>query len=328
MKSFRAQKAVVFVILAALQLAARGELSIYCSPAGGIGPTAGTMRRDPSDIIRVGDLYYVWYSKGKVADGYNSTIWYATSPDGHAWTEKGEALARGPAGSWDAQSVFTPNILVAAGKYWLFYTAVPKPFFNSGPDITKTAIGIAVADSPDGRWKKLDANPVLKPSEKPAQFDSMRVDDACLLVREGKYWLYYKGRQWNNTPAHTKTGLAIAEAPQGPYVKHALNPIIQGGHEVLVWPLGTGVAAMVNIGPTGIARTIQYAPDGVSFSRLQDLRMVPSAPGAYRPEAFMGSANGRMPRWGIQIGRKKGFLPFLERFDCDWRTDKPSKASE
>ena len=69
------------------------------SEAKGIGVEAGVMRRDPSDIIKVGDLYYVWYSKGRIAPGYDATVWYATSPDGHTWTEQGMALAKGePAG--------------------------------------------------------------------------------------------------------------------------------------------------------------------------------------------------------------------------------------
>jgi predicted GH43/DUF377 family glycosyl hydrolase len=174
------------------------------SPAEGLGPREAVMRRDPSDVIKVEELFYVWYSRGPQAHGYNATVWYATSPDGRQWTEKGEALARGPQGSWDEQSVFTPNILVAENKYWLFYTAVRKPFVNTGPKITKTAIGVAVADSPVGPWRKLDRNPVLTASDDPNQFDSMRVDDACLIVRGGKYLLYFKGRQWDNTPGNTK----------------------------------------------------------------------------------------------------------------------------
>ena len=290
-------------------------LAVTYSPAQGIGPEKGVMRRDPSDIIKVGNLYYLWYSKGPQAHGYNATIWYATSPDGYLWTEKGEALARGGVGSWDEQSVFTPNILVAEGKYWLFYTAVPKPFTNTGNRVTKSAIGIACSDSPDGPWVKLPSNPVLKTSDDPSAFDSMRVDDACLLVREGKYWLYYKGRQWDNTPGNTKMGVAVAENPGGSYLKHTGNPVIAGGHEVLVWPFEKGVVAMVNIGPKGIRKTLQYAPDGLAFEKWSDLKMVPHAAGAYRPEAFTDSRTGTMPEWGVQIGTRKGYLPFLERFD-------------
>ena len=298
------------------------NMAIALSPAEGIGPEKGVMRRDPSDIIRVGGLYYVWYSKGHQDHGYNATVSYATSEDGNRWTERGEVLARGPKGSWDEQSVFTPNILVAGGRYWLFYTAVPKPFFNRGPNITKTAVGIAVSDSPDGPWEKLKTNPILKASDDPGEFDSLRVDDACLIVRDGRYWLYYKGRQWNNTPANTRLGVAIAERPEGPYVKHEGNPIVRGGHEVMAWPYGRGVVALINLGPKGIARTLQYAEDGITFRRMSDVNRVPHGAGTYRPEAFTDSGKGTMIDWGIHIGKeKKGWLPFLQRFDCTWEFD-------
>ncbi len=266
------------------------ELSYKITPAKNLGPEIGVMRRDPSDIIRVKNLYYVWY---------------ATSYDGHTWTERGEALARGPKDSWEEQSVFTPNILVANEKYWLFYTAVPKPFINSGPKITKTAIGIAVSDSPDGPWAKLKTNPILKASDDPKMFDSMRVDDACLIVRDGKYWMYFKGRQWDNTPSNTRMGLAIADTPEGPYVKYNANPITRGGHEVIVWPYGNGIVALIgHNGPKGVRETLQYAEDGISFKRMSDLKHIAWAAGTYRPEAFTGSNKGKMIEWGIQIGGK------------------------
>ena len=284
----------------------------------GLEPSATVMRRDPSDVIKVGDDYFVWYTKGAVFHGYDSTIWYATSRDGHTWTERGEALVRGGKDSWDEQSVFTPSILMGEGKYWLFFTAVPKPFTNEGDRVTKSAIGVAVADQPEGPWKKLSHNPVLRTSDDPAHFDSMRVDDACLIVREGKYWLYYKGRQWDNTPGNTKMGVAIADRPDGPYVKSSGNPVIPAGHEVLVWPHGQGVVAMINIGPPGLRQTLQYAADGLRFTKLADLPDVPAAAGAYRPEAFTDSGRGEMIGWGINIRSRPGMLPFLQRFDCKW----------
>jgi hypothetical protein len=295
-------------------VAATMTMTCRTVPATGLGPEEGVMRRDPSDVIKAGGLYYVWYSKGKVAHGYDATVWYATSPDGLTWTEKGEALTRGAQGGWDERSVFTPNILVAEGRYWLFFSGVSAKWAPGKPD---TAIGIAVADTPDGPWRKLPGGPVLKGTGDPKDFDSMLVDDACLIVRGGKYWLYYKGRQLENTPANTKLAVAIADKPEGPYVRYPGNPVVAGGHEVLVWPYGKGVAAMINIGPPQIRSTIQYAPDGLDFSKLADAVHVPAAPGAFRPDAFTDSGKGEMIRWGIQIGAKKGFLPFLERFECE-----------
>jgi len=305
--------ALIAALTAMAQAETRALKAIY-SPAQGIGAETGVMRRDPSDIIKVGDLYYAWYSKGKIAPGYDATVWYATSPDGHRWAEKGMALGKGKPGAWDGASVFTPNILVAEGRYWLFYTGTSRKFCKGFKPDSK--IGIAVSNSPDGPWERLATNPVLTNSDAPKEFDSHLVDDACLIVRGGKYWLYYKGRQLGKSPRETKLGLAIADRPQGPYVKVRENPVIPGGHEVLVWPQGTGVAAMIGTtGPKAIARSIMYAPDGLHFSKTHNVIDVPHAPGAYRPEAFTDSGLGTLIEWGLHIGKRKGFLPFIERFD-------------
>jgi hypothetical protein len=273
------------------------------------------MRRDPSDVIKVGDHYYVWYSKGTIGPGYDATVWYATSTDGHTWTEKGMALAKGEPGGWDGASVFTPNILVAEGRYWLFYTATSRKY-HAKPFNPDSKIGIAVSDSPDGPWKRLATNPALKNSDNPEDFDSHLVDDSCLLKREGKYWLYYKGRQLGKSPAQTKMGLAIADRPEGPYVRVKENPVIPGNHEVLAWPQGKGVAAMIGtVGPAHIKNTVQYAEDGIHFSKTHDVKSGPSAGGAYRPEAFTQSGKGDLPKWGVEIGTAKGHLPFIGRFD-------------
>lgn len=284
------------------------------SELNGIGTEPGVMRRDPSDVIKVDNLYYVWYSKGKIAPGYDATVWYATSLDGYIWTEKGIALSKGEPGSWEGASVFTPNILVAEGKYWLFYTGVSKEYKRPyNPD---SKISIAVSDSPDGPWERLATNPALKNSSNPDDFDSHLVDDACLIVRDGKYWLYYKGRQLGKSPAETQMGVAIANHPQGPYVKHNSNPVIPGNHEVLVWSQGTGVAAMIGTtGPKDITDTIQFAEDGIHFLKTHNVKNGPWAGGAYRPEAFTQSGNGTIPEWGVEIGKSTGQLPFIQRFD-------------
>ncbi|WP_442512192.1 family 43 glycosylhydrolase [Novipirellula sp. SH528] len=284
------------------------------SPAEGIGVQQGVMRRDPSDIIKVADLYYVWYSKGPQSSGYDATVWYATSPDGHQWTEKGVAIEKGTpgSGSWDEASVFTPNILVAEGKYWLFFSGISANM-KVKPD---TKIGLAVADSPDGPWTKLESNPVLKGGDDPKKFDSHLIDDACLIVRDGKYWFYYKGRQLGKSPAQTQLGVAIADKPEGPYIKHPSNPVIPGNHEVLVWPQGKGVAALIGtVGPKSITHSIMFSEDGVNFTKTHTVANVPTAAGAYRPEAFTDSGKGERIQWGVHIGKRKGSLPFIERFD-------------
>lgn len=287
----------------------------------GIGAQDGVMRRDPSDIIKVGPLYYVWYSKGTISPGYDATIWYATSADGRTWTENAMALDKGTAGTWEGASVFTPNIMVAENKYWLFYTGTSNDFHKK-PFNPDSKIGIAVSDSPNGPWERLATNPALSNSPDKEDFDSHLVDDACLLARDGKYYFYYKGRQQGKSPGQTQMGLAIADKPQGPYVRHESNPVIPGNHEVLVWPQGTGVAAMIGTtGPKDIVKSVLYAADGVNFKKTHNVVKGPWAGGAFRPEAFTQSGNGKLPEWGVEIarpkgkGKGKGKLPCIGRFD-------------
>ena len=292
----------------------------------GIGREKGVTRRDPSDVIKVGSQYFVWYTRTTEASGgyYDASIWYAISPDGKNWKEQGKAVDQGPKGDWDGESVFTPNIMAFQGRYYLFYTAIAEPWTPR----FQTAIGVAVAESPEGPWKKSDNNPVLEtgPGEWKGQsgswreanpgaaFDSHVVDDACLVVRDGQYWLYYKGRQKGLSPSQTKMGVAIAEHPEGPYKKSKLNPLVNSGHEVLVAPWGKGIVALV--GRTGPQKnTIQYAPDGLHFDVKADIKNPPWAPGAYRPDAFTETDHGSGFRWGICLGGGK--WPYLRRFECD-----------
>lgn len=284
------------------------------SKLSGIGVEQGVMRRDPSDVIKVGELYYVWYSKGPKSGGYDATIWYATSADGHDWTEQGMALGKGTIdGNWDEASVFTPNILVAEGKYWLFFSGISKKPIRR-PD---TKIGVAVSDSPDGPWERVGEDPILQGSDNPEDFDSHLIDDACLIVRDGKYWFYFKGRQIGKTASQTNTGVAFADKPAGPYTKYEGNPVLTGVHEVLVWPQGEGVAALVGgIATHERSNSIVYSEDGLNFTRLYPAKNVPHAAGAYRPEAFTGSVDGELVEWGVHIGKYgRKNLPYIERFD-------------
>ncbi|MPR33033.1 family 43 glycosylhydrolase [Salmonirosea aquatica] len=285
-----------------------------------LGPETGITRRDPSDVIKVGGLYYLWYTKVLESQegypsGYPGVIAYATSPDGENWQEEGVCLETGQGKSWDSHGVFTPNILVADGKYYLFYTAVPEPFdvpYTKG--ITPTAIGVAVADRPEGPWKKFKKNPILKPeASEPDYFDSFRVDDASLIVRDGKYWLYYKGRSQNKSTGDTKMGLAIADKPTGPYKKQKQYGALHAGHEVLVWPLNGGVASMATAsGP----KAIYFAADGVHFEMQDKAENCPSAPGMYRSDNFQNNTSMQPPYWGIshRLTKKKDNEPFAALF--------------
>lgn len=272
----------------------------------------GVTRRDPSPVIQVGDLYHVWYSRSTEADhGFTATVWHATSPDGFAWTEQNETIGRGGAGRFDECGVFTPSILVAQGRYYLFYTAMPLAW-REHPHTTKGAIGVAVADSPEGPWRKIGDGPVLQTGDNDTDFDSLRVDDTCFLVRDGKYWMYYKGRQMGRSYKETGMGLAIADAPAGPYVKHTASPLLNRGHEVCVWPHGAGFASLVS--PYGAKNTLEWSDDGLHFRTIAQVE-APMAPGPFRADGFRDGA-GPGITWGLCIQNHPQW-PSLQRFECE-----------
>jgi hypothetical protein len=286
------------------------------------GPGSGVGRRDPSDVIKVGDTWHVWYSRmtNDVTTGYDASVWHATSTNsGYHWVEQGEVVPRGTGDDWDVTSTFTPNILFHDGTYYLYYTAVGPNFTQDYEEEGKTGIGVATASSPYGPWTKYAGNPILVPSTDTSKFDSFRVDDSCLAVREGNVWLYYKGRPWGFTAANTKMGVAVATNGVGPFVRqNGGDPVQLGGHEVQIWAdADEGIYSMVNgVGPADLTYTIQYAPDGLNFTKYADISSSePGAPGLFRWELTDPSLGCR-PDWGVygtrQLGRYEIDFPVPE----------------
>jgi hypothetical protein len=313
----------------------------------GIGLTPGLTRRDPSDVIRVGDVYYVWYSRvdhdhlpeHKLelrTSGYVATIWYAESRDGgFSWTEIGEALRVGEPGSFDSFAVFTPNIAVIQGRYYLYYTGVkPTPgredVFENNSHNDTTAIGLAAASSPEGPFERVSTQPILRVmppkragGELITTFDSYRVDDAAVVVRDYdrdgdlEVGLYYKGRDFKQGirgPALTRMGLAVARSPEGPYIRvNRGAAVLPESHEVLVWPHREGVAAYASF-----SQTLEFAPDGIDFLNPRlgiKTEPRPNAPGFFRPDLTSPQTFGRGVRWGISM--RGGPHPYLVRFEID-----------
>lgn len=285
------------------------KIGFLYEKVSGIGYEKGCTRRDPSDIIKVNGICYVYYTKiyGR-APGYWGSVWYATSKDnGYNWKEQGEILGLGKKGMFDSQATFTPNVFSSGGKYYLYYTGVkPTPGnakgeFENNNTIDITAIGVAVSDSPGGPFTRVSEEPILKVSVEPEKFDSYRVDDAALLYRNGLYWLYYKGRSRVNQsegPAHTQMGVAFSKDPQGPFIKYS-RPILPQSHEVMVWQEGTGIGALASL-----SGTLEYAPDGIDFTSnklLVKVKEFPRAPGAYRNDLNEFTNWGEGLKWGISM---------------------------
>jgi hypothetical protein len=312
------------------------KVEISYEPVQGIGPETGMLRRDPSDVIKVGGQFYIWYTKVLESspgypEGFNGTIWFATSTDGVRWIEQGQALGRGEEHKFDAFGAFTPNILYAptTNKYYLYYTGVR---IEGGQrwDFQKFSgsIGVAVADTPDGGmsgWQRANnGDAILSPRINETEvFDGWHTDDTVMFYRDQKYWLYYKGHslakqlQGSNLPeGATPMGLAVSNRPDGGFerVPHtsAKSFLVQPGHELLLWPYHDGILSL----PTGHYRPahrddfrLHYSPDGLDFTAvspvIQSAKQGPNqglrAPGLYRPDLLLRTPSSSEKAWGISM---------------------------
>lgn len=308
---------------------------------GDLAYEEGIVRRDPSAIIHENGKYYVWYTKGVGAtQGFGGPpeyrvfpwdmcdIWYATSEDGWTWKEEGPAVERGEAGSYDDRSVFTTEIFVHEGIYYLVYQTVKFPYTVR----VKNQVGIAWSKSPEGPWTKSEA-PILSPADngiwegeddnrfnviRKGDFDSHKVHDPCILNVNGKFHLYYKGEQMGEEITfggrQIRHGVAIADHPLGPYKKSPYNPISNSGHEICVWPYKGGVASLITTdGPE--KNTIQWAADGINFEIQSVIKGAPHAIGLNR--SLEGGDNPIAPlAWGLTHQYMTDDYQYIRRFHC------------
>lgn len=126
-------------------------------------------------------------------------------------------------------------------------------------------------------------------------WDANVVHDPSLIVREGQYWLYYKGTPRNAVEATQKNellnpgfadvnraiwGVGMADKPEGLYMKLAFYPVLMSGHEVIAWPHSRGVFAFMSEGPE--RNSIQYAEDCINLYPVFHGITPPEAAGDYR----------------------------------------------
>lgn len=307
-----------------------------------------TTYRDVTSPIKIGDTYHIWYSKSwgvppvgqkngsqeSYQDIKNNwkriyswdfvSIWHATSKDTYNWKEEGMALEPGPTDSFDDRCVFTPDILVANGKYYLYYQVAKSPHvYREGPH----SIAMAWADNPNGPWHK-SKKPILTPSE-PGHFDSKKVHDPSIIVKGGKYYLYYKGdgdhenRKQFGEPFYIGWGVAVADNPEGPFVKSELNPVVAGGHEVVIFPYKSGVCGMLRQGPE--LYSMQYAKDGLNFEMVSHVTDVPHAGTFFRQGKFkdIDKYPAKLPTWGLSHSYRLGSREaFIIRYDVNFKKPK------
>lgn len=191
--------------------------------------------------------YHVFYSRWKLEYGFVPG-WVSHSEIAHAVSDnidgpyvfKDVVLGARDREYWDGTTAHNPYIIEKDGKYYLYYmgTTAPEGTVETPSSYSpqwyeyrnRQQIGVAVSDSLDGPWTRLD-EPVFAPDKEPnedgsTKWDSMLVSNPALTVMpDGRILLIYKGVQ-DTTGGDTskkngvvKIGVAIADDPQGPFVR-------------------------------------------------------------------------------------------------------------
>jgi hypothetical protein len=141
---------------------------------------------------------------------------------------------------WDGTTTHNPNVLQQDRKFYLFYMG------NTGDGNypvhrNNQRIGVAVADRPEGPWKRFD-RPIVDVSPDKTAFDSLCVTNPAAAVRpDGGILLIYKAvERVEGKPmgGRVRYGAALADRPEGPYTKtrgHIFEAT--GGKDARTWML-------------------------------------------------------------------------------------------
>lgn len=179
-----------------------------------------------SPLIGPNGKTHLFVSRWPLAEGFKAWIthceiarYVSDRPEG-PFVFKEVVLRGTEADTWDKKSPHNPNVHKIGNQYVLLYIA------NSGGTrqerIASQCIGMMVADSPEGPWKKVgDDGLLLKPPKDSTiwSYDSeVGVNNPALFAHpDGRYFLYYKARKKNDV---RRMGVAIADQLEGPYVFH------------------------------------------------------------------------------------------------------------
>lgn len=289
------------------------SIDMRLSPAYGLRDKEWR-RQDPSNILKIEAAFYVWYARHSAHFKWNETrtringmeIWTARSEDGHHWTEYGPVLPPSKPGQWHERATHAPHVVPWKGRFYLFFSAFYGPY-HTETRTGRKCIGMAAASHPHGPFKHVGEEPILTPSGDLSAFDYFLIDDACVIRRNGKFWLYYKGR--NSDASECRLGVAEADTITGPYQRLGSDAVCSANwHTGCVWPHRQGVAGIVD--NTAVA----YSEDGLSFTLGATVPKGINDAGVFCTDAFEETANGRGISWGLALGRGP---EHIFRFDAE-----------
>ena len=188
-------------------------------------------------------LYHMFYSRWKKELGW---VWETHSEIAHAvsespfgpFTHKDVALPIRGAEYWDGLCTHNPTVHKFNGKYYLYYmgnTGDGKIYSKPGKiklnpiHRNNQRIGVAVADNPNGPWKRFD-KPLVDVSPDSTALDALMTSNPSITQRpDGGFLMVYKAVSkkkpgiWGGPVVHC---VATSDSPTGPFKKYD-KPVFQ-----------------------------------------------------------------------------------------------------
>lgn len=116
--------------------------------------------------------------------------------------------------TWDKYGAHNPEVKRVGDKYVLLY--IGNSDYRQPPHPANQCIGMALADSPYGPWRKVGENGKILDASDSTKWNYQSrngVANPAFLAKDGKFFLYFKTRGGDDL----KYGLATADKLQGPY---------------------------------------------------------------------------------------------------------------
>ncbi|MDV7185893.1 glycoside hydrolase family protein [Lutibacter sp. TH_r2] len=192
-------------------------------------------------------LYHMFYSRWKKDLGW---VWETHSEIAHAVSEspfgpfkhKDIALEIRDAKLWDGLCTHNPTVHKFGDKYYLYYmgnTGDGKIYSKPGKiklnpvHRNNQRIGVAVADSPNGPWKRF-GKPLIDVSKDSTSLDALMTSNPSITQKpDGGYLMVYKAVSkkkpgiWGGPVVHC---VATSDNPTGPFVKYDKPVFTAEGH--------------------------------------------------------------------------------------------------
>jgi len=177
--------------------------------------------------------YHLFYSRWPREHGFYA--WVTSSEVAHAVSDspfgpfefRDVALPHRGAEYWDGMYTHNPTVHYFNGKYYLYYTGNFGDGEITSPRLNMThrnnqRIGVAIAEDPNGPWKRFDY-PIIDISQDTTAHDAqMMANPSVTQMPDGRFLMVYKAvarkrpQPFGGPVVHLT---AIADHPEGPFMK-------------------------------------------------------------------------------------------------------------